>query len=237
MVREIMRSFALPGPLTTMIALATIFLTGVGMFSISRKKPLLPVLIILHITITLAVLLALSMRIWPRFFFVDIGFVLLFITQGVFVCCQQIALYLSKITRLRIKANGLFLASSTLMIVISCILLIRNYQFPKQGFESSIQYIMERKSQHDEIRTLGRAEAPFNKYYQQQWPAIESEEDLRSLNHAATTTWLVIIFPNRTRRKYDGIMRYVQSNYSLTKTFRGTLGDGNILIFKSNSLD
>ena len=136
-------------------------------------------------------------------------------------------------TQFRLTANGLFLVSAVLMIVISCYLLMRNYQFPKQDFESSIKYITERKGQTDEIRTLGRAAAPYNKYYQLDWPAIESEEELRVLNDGATDIWLVMIFPKRTTRKYDGIMSYVNKNYSLTKSFRGTLGDGNILVFKS----
>ena len=32
-------------------------------------------------------------------------------------------------------------------------------------------------------------------------------------------------------------LNYVDDNYSLAKTFRGTLGDGNILVFSSNAQD
>lgn len=181
--------------------------------------------------------MALSMRIWPRFFFIDIGFLLVFCTQGVFVCCQQIALFVEKSTSFKFTGIKLFVLSSILMVSVFCVLLVRNYQYPKQDFESSIQYVAERKLQTDNIATLGLAAAPFNDYYAMDWPAIESEEGLRKMENQATNTWLVIIFPSRTTRKYDGIMNYVEKNYDLTKTFRGTLGDGNILVFVSNSKD
>jgi len=234
---EIVRSFARPGPVTTMIVLAAAFLTGTGMVSIFRKEPLVPVLLMLHIAITLTVLMALSMRIWPRFFFIDIGFVLLFITQGVFVCCQQIALFVENKTRFNFTVMNFFVVSSALMIAISCVLLVRNYQFPKQDFESSIKFIAERKLKTDKIVTIGLAAEPYQTYYEKDWPAIKSEEDLRKMENEASNTWLVIIFPTRTFRKFDGIMNYVEKNYTLAKTFRGTLQNGNILVFKSNSQD
>lgn len=234
---EILRSFARLGPLTPLIALVAVTLTGIGMFSIYRKEPLVPALLVLHITITTAILWALSMRLWPRFYFIDIGFVLLFITQGVFVCCRQISLFLQNKLRLRLPAGALFVASSVLMIGISLILLVKNYQLPKQDFDSTFKYIMETKQLNDRVLSLGLATIPFNRFYAQDWLGVESEQELRKFNSEADTTWLVIIFPTRSTRKYDGIMRYVDKNYSLAKTFRGTLGDGNILVFKSEPRD
>jgi uncharacterized membrane protein len=234
---EILRSFARPDPVTLIMAIAAILLTVTGMISIFRKEPLVPVLVVLHIVILLAFLMSLSMRIWPRFFFVDIGFILFFITQGVYVCCQQIARFLETHSSLHITGKNLFVVSSALMVAISCVLLVRNYQFPKQDFESPIKYIEETKSNTDKVVTLGLSAAPYQKYYEKDWPAIESEEDLLKMESEATKTWLVIIFPTRTIRKYDGIMNHVGKNYSLDKTFRGTLGDGNILVFTSKQQD
>ena len=101
---EIIRSIGQPSMLTILAAFVSVILTGIGIYSILKKEPLLPIVVILHITILLAFLMALSMRIWPRFFFNDMGFILLFITQGVFVCCQKIAQIIEK--HLSITFNG-----------------------------------------------------------------------------------------------------------------------------------
>ena len=120
------------------------------------------------------------------------------------------------------------------MIAISCVLVLKNYQFPKQNFESPINYIAERKLQTDKIVTLGLAAVPYNKYYKVNWQAIETIEELKKTEAEATNTWIVMIFPSRTMRDFVDIMHHIEKNFSLTKTFRGTLGDGDILIYLSN---
>lgn len=231
---EIVRSFARPGPATSIVIVIAAFVTAVGMYSIFRIEPLLPAVVMLHITITLVALVALSMRIWPRFFFIDMGFVLLFVTQGVWVCCRQIAIFMKKSSKLDFTKESLFIFSSALMLAVSGTLLVRNYQFPKQDFDASFNYVTSQKSGRDKVVTLGWAAYPYQNYYAMHWPAVESQEELRKIEGEAAATWLLIIFPTRTTRKYEEIINYVNENYSLAKTFKGTLGDGNILVFKKN---
>lgn len=228
---EVVRSIAVPSILTTVIALIAIILTGIGIFSIYKKEPLIPIVFILHVTLLLGLLLALSMRIWPRFFFIDMGFVLLFITQGVYVCCQYTSRLIDSNTSKVVTGKNLFIVASVMMIGISYVLNLKNYQFPKQDFDSSIRYIEEHRSGTDKVVTLGLATTPYGKHFNMDWEFIESNEELEKIEEESPNTRIVIIFPNRTLRKYADITTHIQDKFFLEKTFKGTLGDGNILIY------
>lgn len=236
---EIVRSIATPGILTTITAFVAIALTGIGIFSIYKKVPLIPVVFILHIILLLSLLLALSMRVWPRFFFIDMGFVLLFITQGVYVCCQYISKLIETNTSIKITGKNLFILASLMMIAISFVLNLKNYQFPKQNFDSPINYIEKHQSKKDRVVTLGLADVPYNEYFNMGWQSIESKEQLEKIESGPSNTRIVIIFPTRTLRKYADIAAHIENNFVLEKTFRGTLGDGNILVYseKNNNMN
>jgi len=219
---EIISSVARPNAITMFVALLTLILTAIGMGSIYKKEPLIPVLLLLHIILLLGILLALSMRVWPRFFFLDMGFILLFITQGVFVCCQKISQFLQTILSLKMTTKFLFIFSSVLMLLISSVLLLKNYQNPKQDFEGSLQYISEQKKPTDHIVTMGLASIIYNDYYNTDWTVVESVQDIQQAETDFGKTWLIMIFPTRTQRVYADEMQYINVNYSLVKTVYGT---------------
>ncbi len=227
-ILEVMRSFASTGPVFSVVAIAAMVLVGIGLVSSFKKEPLVPALFVFHFVFLLALLLALSMRIWPRFFFIDMGFILLFTVQGVFVCCQKISQIL------KVSPQVLFAISSFLMIAIFCFLLPKNYRYPKQDFDASYQYIKERRTDTENVVTLGLAATPYGKYYNVDWGVVETVDELIKVRAEASSTWLVMIFPDRTTRQYKNVMDYMKDTFSLEQTFKGTLGDGDILIYKNN---
>ena len=78
------------GPVLGIIAAAVIALSIIGAARLHRQSPYFAPIVGLHIALTMALLLALGMRIWPRFFFVDIGFLMLLIIVGVYASCVWI---------------------------------------------------------------------------------------------------------------------------------------------------
>ena len=80
--------------------------------------------------LSFSVLLTLAgMRIWPRFFFLDIGFLLILIVLGV----QRAAGWIGGR-----RAGALFALVVAGMLVISAGMAARNYRFPKQNLEGAI---------------------------------------------------------------------------------------------------
>lgn len=232
---EILRSIATPSYLTSISIFIAIALTGVGIFSIYKKEPLIPIIFILHVILLMGLLLALSMRIWPRFFFIDIGFILFFMIQGIYVLCEYTSTFIKSLQPQRVVRKRIFLFVSALLVTIFYVLNLKNYQYPKQDFNSSINYIKKHPSQLDNIVTLGLASTPYNKYFNMDWEAIESKDELEKIEEIVSDTKIIIIFPSRTFRKYPDITTHIEKNYFLEKTFKGTLGDGDILLYSKYS--
>lgn len=228
---EMIRSVASISPLTIGVALLSACLIGIGVVSSMTKAPLLPAIFLLHILLMIVMLASLSMRIWPRFFFVDAGLILLFMTQGVYICCQGIADFIPKIRLPSINKNLLFGIATALMALISLQLATRNYQFPKQDFDSSIQYISNQAIDSDSIVAFGLTAVPFIQYYQKPWTTVSNMEELKLAESSSSDTWVIIIFPTRTFRQHPASANYLQENFELKKQLPGTLGDGQILIF------
>ena len=124
-----------------------------------------------------------------------------------------------------------------MMLAISSALVIGNYSLPKQDFEGPIAYIETRRLEADNVVTLGLAAEPYVQYYDTGWQVIDTKQGLDEVRAGATRTWLVIAFPNRTTRKFKDVMTAVEESFSMVKNFRGTLGDGSVLVYRSNNTE
>lgn len=232
---EVIKTISIPGPLTSIVGLTILGLTGIGMVRTYRSDPLLPILFVLHIVLMLVLLLSLSMRIWPRFFFVDAGFILLFVCQGVFSCCIVIRNWFGDRFLPQISHRHLFYIASTLMVVISLALMTKNYRHPKQDFDGSVAYLDQVVQNHNTVATLDLAATPFKKYYGKPWREIHSSEDIVSFFHSHQNARLIAIFPYRMERKYEQAFEQLEGEIEVEKRFRGTLGDGDIVIYRSKA--
>ncbi len=230
---EILRSVAVPSLLTSGVALIAITLTVIGAVGIGRRVPALPLILAIHVFVTLFTLLALSMRIWPRFFFIDIGFILLFITNGVLISCNILSDFAKRWFSLPINRDHLFLLASMLMFIVSVPLLLRNYEHPKQDYEGTLDYVNKVRGTSDVVVTFGLAAAAFDQYYGTDWITIESQRHLEEIDGRFERTWIVIAFPNRTKRKYPDLAAHLERRYVLNKTFEGTLNQGALQVYVS----
>jgi hypothetical protein len=235
-VVEILRSFGEITPLLLPSVIVALGLMAIGMVSLLRKQAIIPILFLLHIILMVTLLLALSMRIWPRFFLIDMGFVLFFITEGVFICSQYISRVLKHFTSWKISGNILFVSLSAVMLIISSGMLLKNYQFPKQDFEAAAKFLKE-KQVGENINAIGPGAARFfTEHYGVDSRNIKSVDDLKLSEESSDITWVVMTFPNQTARSHVAVMEHLEKNYFLAKTFRGTMGDGNVLIYRNNQV-
>lgn len=236
-VLEIVRSFARPGPFVLAGAALFTGLVGIGLVGVSRREPVVGATVVVHIPLTLVLLLATSGRVWPRFFFADMGFVLLFLVEGVFVVCARACAWLRDRTSREAPVRAAFLVAAGAMVVLSCVLLVRNYRHPKQDFAGALAFIEQQRAAADAVVTLGLASLPYEAYFETGWPAVESVEELAGIRSRAERTWLVMTFPSRTGRRYADVMVALERDFSLARRFPGTLGDGDVLVYVSATRD
>ncbi|MCI0734289.1 MAG: glycosyltransferase family 39 protein [Methylococcaceae bacterium] len=208
-------------------------LCAVGYLDLLRKKPIVAVLIILNIPITLAVLLLINFHIWPRYFFVNIGFLSLIIVNGAFV----IGAFLENrhFLKSRSRLNGRLVGFAITLLVIagSISTLPKNYRMPKQDFSGARNYIEGLRNIHDKIVSAGITAYPYQKLYAPTWRSVTTISELKNEQKNAKNTWLVYSFPTYMKGVHPELLEYIQNHFELEKEFPGSLGDGTIYVWKS----
>ena len=124
--------------------------------------------------------------------------------------------------------------AATLVVVFgSLFLLPRTYQLPKQDFVGARDFIESARSPNDAVASVGLAAIAYSMYYAPNWETVENLQQLEQLRSNAGRTWLVYSFPSRTVARYPEIVEYAVSDFELVDTFWGTLGEGQVLVFRS----
>jgi uncharacterized membrane protein len=230
MVLEVARSL---GPILGVAVPIIVAVTAFGIAGLRKTAPILPLVFLIHVPLTLLVLLVLSMRVWPRYFFIDIGFICVFLVHGAFVIGAIVARRLA-FTRWKFGAMTVGTSLALCGIVASLVLLPRNYLYPKQDFVGARDFVETRRGPGSAVVTLGIATMPYSDYYAPQWQGIDTLEALKDLRHSGREVWLVYAFPSVTERRYSAIAEYVTREFDRVGRFPGTLGGGDILVWKGN---
>ena len=230
MVGEIARSL---GPVLSLALPMVLLVVAVGMVSLRKTAPILPAIFLVHVALTLTVLLVGSMRVWPRYFFIDIAFICIFLVHGTFVLSRVTADFVSRRFNRGVSAQALAIAGAALGICASLVLLPRNYLYPKQDFLGARDYVEMNRGTASEVATLGLATMPFADYYAPQWKQVDSVEEIQNLRQSHGQVWLVYAFPGVTERRYKEIVDYLSVKFERVKRFHGTLGGGDVIVFRS----
>ncbi|WP_420587397.1 glycosyltransferase family 39 protein [Ruegeria sp.] len=123
------------GALPLLVALAVVAVSCIGTATLHGRAPLFAPMVLAHILLMLVLLLALGMRVWPRFFFTDIGFILILIVVGVSATTRFAGRLVGRPT----LGRYLFIAASAAMVLISIALIQRNYSAPKQDMAGAYE--------------------------------------------------------------------------------------------------
>jgi len=182
-------------------------------------------LLLVHIVLTIAALLVLGMRIWPRFFFVDIGLALVLIVPGVAFYSDLIARPFRRI----IAPARFFQLAVMLMVVLSSALAWRNYTAPKQDLAGAVAFVQEVRREGEPVYAITYSADLFNRHFGTDYIRLTDPVDLWEAQKTDGSTLYVVTFPQRSFRLFPGLRN---ASYERLKVFPGTLGDGRILILR-----
>ncbi|MGD9809897.1 MAG: glycosyltransferase family 39 protein [Sphingobium sp.] len=229
MLTEISYSLGALGPLAPVALLGGLLVIVVGAVALVRRAPVLGSIYLLSIPIALAILVALSFRIWPRYFFVDIQFIFLAVAMGL----EVLAIWFAKLIRQPAWGNALLAVAVVVAAAASALLLVRNYEKPKQDFAGAIIFINKNKDMGDVTTSLGLASEPLQAYLAPDWPVIRNETDLAYLQSRGAHVWIVTAFDDHVEADQTGIMDEIRRTYAEAGKFEGTLGGGTVRVWRS----
>lgn len=220
------------GPLAPYALVGGLLVLVLGAVLVARRSPLLAAIYLTQIPLSLLLLVALSFRIWPRYFFVDIGFIFLCAAVGGLALVAAVEKAVRR-TPLRPAARAALPAALALMVAVSAVLLARNYAHPKQDFEGAVRLVEQRRGPQDVPTSVGLAAASIHDYFAPDWPVTETAADLDRLLAGGRTVWIVTSFESHTRASQAEIMRRVDTRFDKVAELPGTLGGGYVQVYRS----
>ncbi len=216
MITEVIGSL---GPLlapAVPIVLVVMITATIGLW---RRAPVLPLILLLHVPITVAVLVALSFRVWPRYFFADLGLICLFLIHGAYIIGDGLA------PRIGLGFGRLGRIFALIGIAGTLVLLPRNYLAPKQDFIGARDFVEAKQGPDATIVTIGLT-ITFRDYYAPDWEGVETLDQLRAVLVSGRETWIVYTFPAVLERRHKDIFDALADGFEKAAYFPGTLSGG-----------
>lgn len=228
-LQEIADSLSAFGPLAPVALGGVLLVFAVGAVALWRRAPLLVAVYALSIPLALGLLVLLDFRIWPRYFFVDIGFVLLCLALG----AQGLCIWVTGLLRMPKLEGPLFATGVLVASAASLVLLVRNYEHPKQDFDGAMNLIAAQRGPGDVATSLGLASEAIHSYFAPEWPVVGNASDLATLEQSSKRVWLVTAFDDHVRPEQDSALKRVKNSFVLVRELDGTLGGGTVKIYRS----
>jgi mannosyltransferase len=212
-------------------AVLAFFLIGAG--SLGRRQPEIIVILLLHIPLTLIALVAMSFRIWPRYFIIDLAFIFLLVVHGVFVFAEYLskAVPIFKLWNLNGERLGRMVSAAA--VICSLFLLPANYRFPKQDFVGARDFVLQSRAPQDVVVSVGLASMAFSRYYAPDWRVAESWPEIQNMRSASSHVWVIYTSPLHMSENHPDVLAGLTSEFDRVKFFPGTLGGGEVLVYRS----
>jgi hypothetical protein len=214
------------GIISIVVAGAVFVLTVIGGVAARRTAPQFGTMVLVHVLLTVAILSVLGMRIWPRFFFADIGFLLILIVMGVRAVCGVLGSHRDR------RSAVLFGLSAAAMVAISGTLAARNYIAPKQDLVGAVALVSEIRQPGERVYAVGPGAEIFRGHFRRDWRGIGSDGDYEEAMAVPGPVLLVVAFPDRSFRLVPRLQDDRNTRLELVRRLPGTLGDGAIFILR-----
>lgn len=227
LVRGLLVGLGAGGAVVAAGALCIGALVGVlGVRSLWRTQRLFLLAMIAPIGVTILGAVATRGTMYPRFFFFAIGPAILIAVHGAFVTCRWCA---ARFPRLG-TGDRLATTAVSVGILLSALSLSANYRFPKQDFAGAMAYVLASRAATDGVVTAGIPSNPLNTLYLQPWPVVRTRASLDSVRATVSRTWVIWSFPRILERSAPQIAALLSQDCPHPRTFRGTVGGGDILV-------
>lgn len=215
------------GLMTGLVGLTVVALIGIGAVVAGRSAPLFAPSVVLSIVVTVAILMTLGMRLWPRFFFVDIGFLMLLIVLGVRTVSGWIAsVFPTALARL------VWPVAVLAMVAVSCGLAARNYAMPKQDLAGAYALVEAARKPGERVYAVGHAATAFTGYFSADWVPLMEEAEYKAAMAVPGPVTFVVAFPARSFRRIPALDADRADVLTEVKWFPGTLGDGGVVVLR-----
>lgn len=214
------------GPLVTLIGFAVLGLSALGAIALRKSAPLFAPITFGHILLTVAILLGVGMRIWPRFFFTDIAFLMFLIVMGVRLTCDLLARMIGP----RIGAM-LFPLALAGMVLVSAAMASRNYMAPKQDLAGAYAFVEAARLPGERVYAISHSGEIFAGHFKTDWATLWTEDEYRAALATPGPLTIVVTFPDRNLREYPALAADHWAGILTERAFLpGTLGDGGIFV-------
>ena len=220
------------GPLAPFALAGGLLVLIVGAVMVARRSPLLAAIYLTQIPLSLVLLVALSFRIWPRYFFVDIGFLFLCVAVGGLAVIEFVEKAVRR-TPMRAVAHAALPVALVVIAGASSVLLARNYAHPKQDLQGAVELVERERGANDATTSVGLASRPIRDYFAPRWPVTETVADLDRLLAGGRTVWLITAFEGHTRATQADVMREVDRRFDKVADLPGTMGGGTVRVYRS----
>lgn len=211
--------------------LGAALLLGSGAASYLRRTPAATLLFVLPALLGGGALLLLGRNLWPRFFFHEMAFAVLFAIRGAHLLGAGIGHLHPLLARLR-PATVLTLA----LLLASALTLPRNYRLPKQDFSGARDFVLAARQPGDAIVAVDLAGEVYRRYYaagRQDFAYAASLEELEARRAAAGRTWVLYTLGSYIEASQPDLWQVLQRDFEVVRTFYGTLGNGAIVVLRS----
>lgn len=196
-----------------------------GLVSYVRSDRQVAALLVLPAFTMLAGALASRGTMYPRFFFLLAGFVLLIAVRGVHATAGWFA------ARFGRPALGGALAALPLglVIVASVASLPRDWGLPKQDYEGAMRFVDERSGAEDAVGTADMTTEIYGHFFGRQWHDVRDVPDLEALRKDRKV-WLVYTFPRYLARYDARLAELVARECRPERVFPGSVGGGDVIV-------
>jgi 4-amino-4-deoxy-L-arabinose transferase-like glycosyltransferase len=211
-------------------AIVAFIIFGIGLLSFTSRNPMILLLLFVPVIIVTATMMAMGHPLWPRNFFFTIGFGAIIVVRGTMWLGVAVAKFLHFDSK---KSNLVGTVLCGGLIFVSAISIPKVYA-PKQDYLGTLNFIEEKREPGDVVVTVGVvATAPFKTLYKVDWKSAETLDELNLIRSNAKRTWLLYTMSLYLQNEYPEIMFSIQRDFKIEKEFYGTLGNGTIVVCKS----
>lgn len=204
----------------------------VGVISFWRESPLKASLLLLPGAVTAVALLLVNQNLWPRFFFFCIGFAFLLLVRGGIAWGDLVAWFFGRDAQ---TGRQWGFALLTLALAASLWPLRAAYLSPKQDYLGAMRYVDAHRQPGEPVLVTGLAIFPYRNYYERDWTPVETEAQLAAARIPGKAAWLVGWNKTYMATRQPEIWKAINSEFSLVRDFRGTLGDGIIYVWREET--
>ena len=191
-----------------------------------RKDKLFFALATTPAIVLLLAMMLLERNLWPRLLFNMAGFVVLYLSY--------LAFLIGNLVLARLPHVGPVVRYLPAAVVVAAFLVgtFSVYRYPKQDFQSTYRYIDQHAGENDNIIALHMAGVIFRDIYETEWLVPERDDELSLHESESSATWVVYTLPRYIKSARPQWQAKLNSEYQLARTFKGSLGDGDILVYR-----